>query len=98
VTLDGHTFGSQFEADCFKVLKKFNPELHVLYSKYLPTTRRWVCDFKIGDYWIEVSNFKQNYKNYFSNIEEKSAVVEANGGMFFFVQSLKELEEIASLM
>lgn len=74
------------------------PEVHVLYSDYFPTLRRWVCDFKIEDYWIEVSNFKQDFKNYFSNIEEKRDVVESNGGTFFFVTSLKELQELVSLM
>lgn len=92
------TFGSQFEADCYKILQKFNPEIHVPYSKYFITNRRWVCDFKIGNYWIEVSNFKQDYKNYFQNIEEKQALVETNEAAFFFVRSLKELEDLASLM
>lgn len=98
VVLDGITFGSQFEADCYTVLKSHNPELHVRYSDYFNTSRRWVCDFKIGKYWIEVSNFKQDYKNYFSNIEEKQALVESNDEYFFFVRSLSELKELVALM
>lgn len=98
VVLDTITFGSQFEADCFSILRKLNPELHVPYSKYFNTTRRWNCDFKIGNYWIEVSNFKTDYKNYFSNIADKQELVESNGQYFFFITSTKELEEIVSLM
>lgn len=98
VVVEGITFGSEFESKCYLILKHKNPELHVLYSKYLSTTRKWVCDFKVDNYWIEVSNFKQDFKNYFSNIEEKRAIVENNGYIFLFVTSLKELEELVSLM
>ena len=98
VTINGITFGSQFEADCYLILKHLNPELHVKYSEYFATDRRWICDFKLGSYWIEVSNFKQDYKNYFLNIEEKQLLVESNGADFFFVQTLKELEELVNLM
>ncbi len=98
VVVEGITFGSEFESKCYLILKPKNPELHIPYSKYLPTDRKWVCDFKVGDYWIEVSNFKQDYKSYFSNIEEKRAVVDNNGYTFLFVTSLKELEELVSLM
>lgn len=98
VVVDNITFGSEFESKCYLILKHKNPELHVPYSLYLPTIRRWVCDFKIDNYWIEVSNFKQDYKDYFANIEEKRNVVENNGYTFLFVRSLKELEELVSLM
>lgn len=98
ITEDGLTFGSRFEYDCYKVLAKLNPELHVPYSKYMVTNRRWVCDFKIGNYWIEVSNFKQDFKNYFANIEDKRDLVESNGFIFLFVTTIKELEELVSLM
>lgn len=98
VVLDGHTFGSKFEADCYTRLKHLNPELHVKYSDFFNTDRRWVCDFKIGNYWIEVSNFKTDYKGYFSNIEDKRQLVERFGQVFFFVSSIKELDELISLM
>lgn len=98
VTYEGITFGSEFEYECFKVLKPLNPELQVPYNKYINTDRRWVCDFKVNDIWIEVSNFKLDYKNYFDNIENKRVVVESSGGMFFFVTSVKELKELVSLM
>jgi predicted Zn-ribbon and HTH transcriptional regulator len=99
VVIDNLTFSSRFEADCYGVIKHLSPELHVKYSDYLNTSRRWVCDFKIGNYWIEVSNFKIDYKNYFSNIEEKRNLVESSEKyMFFFVTSIKELEELISLM
>lgn len=98
VVVDNITFGSEFESKCYLILKHKNPELHVPYSKYLPTSRKWVCDFKIDNYWIEVSNFKTDYKDYFSNIEEKRDVVDNNGFIFLFVTSLKELEELVSLM
>lgn len=99
VIYDNITFGSAFEMECFIKLKHLNPEIHVKYSDYLETNRRWVCDFKAGNYWIEVSNFKIDYKNYFSNIEEKRSLVESyKDNVFFFVTSLKELEELISLM
>jgi len=99
VVEDDITFGSRFEADCYIRLKHLAPELHVKYSEYLNTSRRWVCDFKVGNYWIEVSNFKTDYKDYFSNIEDKRNLVESSGEhMFFFVTSLKELDELIYLM
>lgn len=98
VVFNNITFGSEFELNCYKLLSKFNPELHVKYNKYFATERRWVCDFKINNFWIEVSNFKQDYKNYFQNIEDKQSLVESNGHYFFFIRSIKELEEIISLM
>lgn len=98
VVVDGITFGSEFEYKCFSILKPKNPEVHIPYSKYLETTRKWICDFKVGNYWIEVSNFKQDFKGYFSNIEEKRITVENSGFIFLFVTSLKELEELVSLM
>lgn len=98
VVFEGITFGSQFELECYKILSSLNPELHVEYSKYIPTSRRWVCDFKIGDYWIEVSNFKQDFKGYFNNIEEKRQVVENAGFSFFFVTSTKELIDLVTLI
>jgi len=99
VTYAGITFGSQFEYECYLSIKHLNPELHVPYSKYLNTNRLWVCDFKIGNYWIEVSNFKQDFKGYFSNIEGKRALVESNDDyIFLFVTSTKELSELITLM
>lgn len=99
ITIEGITFSSQFEYDCFKLIEHLNPETHVLYSKYLDTSRRWVCDFKIGNIWIEVSNFKQDFKNYFQNIKDKELLVESKKEYnFFFVTSLKEMEELASLI
>lgn len=97
VTNNGITFGSQFELDCYNILKHLNPEIHVEYSKYFATSRKWVCDFKIGNSWIEVSNFKQDFKNYFANIIDKETLVESNGHNFFFIRSIKELEEFASI-
>lgn len=93
----GITFGSQFELDSYNILKHLQPEVHVEYKKYFSTNRRWVCDFKIGINWIEVSNFKQDFKGYFNNISEKERLVESNGHNFFFIRSLKELEEFASI-
>lgn len=93
----GITFGSQFELDSYNILKHLSPEVHVEYKKYLNTDRRWVCDFKIGLNWIEVSNFKQDFKGYFANIAEKETLVESSGHNFFFISSLKELEEFASI-
>lgn len=98
VVVDGITFGSTFESECYLLLKHLSPEIHVEYAKYIPTDRKWVCDFKIGSYWIEVSNFKLDFKGYFNNIKEKENAVEAAGFNFFFVTSLKELEELVSLM
>ena len=91
VVIGGITFGSRFEADCYKILKPLHPELHTLYKTHLPTDRRWVCDFKIGTHWVEVSNFKANYKNYFGNIKEKQQLVESNAQKFFFLRSLDEV-------
>lgn len=92
------TFGSQFEANCFDILEHFNPEMHVPYSKYINTARKWVCDFKIKDTWIEVSSFKTDYKGYFANLEDKQIAVENAGFSFFFFNSIKELKEFAELL
>lgn len=92
------TFGSQFEADCFDVLEHLNPEVHVPYSKYINTIRKWVCDFKIKDTWIEVSSFKTDYKGYFSNLEDKQNALEMAGFNFFFFNSVKELKEFSELL
>jgi Zn finger protein HypA/HybF involved in hydrogenase expression len=94
VTLEGITFGSLFESECYKLLKVKNPELHIKYSEYFNTSKKWVCDFKIGNLWIEVSNFKTDYKNYFQNILDKEQLVESNGEYFFFIRSLKEMEDL----
>jgi Zn finger protein HypA/HybF involved in hydrogenase expression len=98
ITVEGQTFGSEFEFKCYEILKSKNPEIHVPYSKYMDTNRRWICDFKVGDYWIEVSNFKQDFKNYFANIEDKRSLVESSGFVFLFITSIKELKEVMSLM
>jgi hypothetical protein len=98
VTEEGITFGSSFEYECYKILKKFDPETHIKYSDWFNTNKRWICDFKIGNFWIEVSNFKVDYKNYFQNIENKERLVELNGQYFFFIRSLKEMEEFAGLL
>lgn len=98
VTHKGITFGSQFELDCYKVIEHLNPEVQVRYSSYLNTTRYWVCDFKLGSTWIEVSNFKQDYKGYFANIEEKCACVEHAGDKFFFIKSIKSMQELLPLI
>lgn len=99
VTYNNITFGSQFEYEAYKILEHLTPEVQVPYSNYLPTHRKWVCDFKIGNYWIEVSNFKQDFKNYFQNIEDKRLLVESNSEfIFLFVTSLKELKELVTLM
>lgn len=99
VTVEGITFGSQFEYECFKFIKHLKPEMHVPYSKYLNTSRRWSCDFKIDNIWIEVSNFKQDFKNYSQNIKDKESLVNSSEEYnFFFIQSLKEMEELANLI
>lgn len=98
VVYEGITFGSQFELECYQILKPFNPEVHVEYSKFISTKRKWVCDFKVRNYWIEVSNFKQDFKGYFKNIEEKQEAIEASGFYFFFITSLQELKEFVSLI
>lgn len=98
VTYNNYTFGSEFELECYKKLEYLHPEVHVPYNKYIDTCRRWVCDFKLGNYWIEVSNFKQDFKGYFANIEDKRVAVESSGDIFLFITSIAELEEIISLM
>lgn len=98
VVYNNITFGSQFELDCYLVLELKNPELHVKYSSYFSTDRRWVCDFKIGAVWIEVSNFKTDYKDYFANIEAKRSLVESNNGVFLFIQSVDDLKSIIDLI
>lgn len=102
VTHNGITFGSQFEYECYKLMAPFSPEIQVPYSKHHSTSRLWVCDFvlRINDirYWIEVSNFKQDYKNYFSNIEDKRNFIEEHGDVFLFVTSIKEMKEVIELL
>lgn len=91
VVYEGVTFHSQFELDIFQVLKKL-PGLRtsVYYRDEIETTRRWVCDFVFEDFLIEASNFKQDYKNYFQNIEDKRSAVVSSGKKFVFITSLKE--------
>lgn len=99
VTINGITFGSSFEAECYNILKPFNPEIHIPYSKYINTNRRWVCDFKVGNVWIEVSNFKQDYKGYFANIEDKRTLVESTGDfIFLFIRSIEDLKSVVELL
>lgn len=98
ITVDGQTFGSEFEYKCYTILKLKNPEIHVPYNKYMDTNRKWICDFKIGNYWIEVSNFKTDFKDYFANIQDKQNLTESNGFIFLFITNTKELEEVISLM
>ena len=92
IVVDGVTFGSKFEYECYQLLEHLEPELHIKYKDHFDTTRRWLCDFKIGNQWVEVSNFKTDYKNYFENIENKRNLVENNGGVFFFLRSIPEVE------
>lgn len=91
VTYKGIVFGSGFERDCYKILEHLNPEIHVRYKDHFDTTRLWVCDFVLGDYWIEVSNFKTDYKNYFDNIKQKEQLVKSSGKSFIFLTSLAEV-------
>ena len=98
VVFENLTFGSQFELDCYLVLKHKNPEIHVPYSKYLNTNRRWVCDFKVNNTWIEVSNFKTDYKGYFANLADKQALVESSNYDFFFFDSVKDLKNFSELL
>jgi hypothetical protein len=94
VVYNNITFGSEFEFNCYQILKDFSPEMQVYYKDYLETERKYTCDFKIGNLFIEVSNFKIDYKNYFSNIEDKRALVGTNPKFkFFFLRSLKEVQE-----
>lgn len=96
IVLDGVTFRSQFERDCYKLLKPFNPKLQVRYSIYHNTTRQWTCDFVLGNCWVEVSNYRpssQGYENYITNIEEKRKVVEMSNKSFFFLTSLREVRD-----
>lgn len=96
VTFEGITFGSQFERECYKLLKHLNPKLQVRYSHTFNTTRRWVCDFVIGDVWVEVSSFRKDskgYNSYLSNIEEKREIVESHGLAFKYLTSLREVKD-----
>lgn len=95
VTVNGITFGSNFELECYNIIKHLSPDTHVKYSDFFTTSRRWVCDFKVGSNWIEVSNFKSDYKNYFSNINDKKELVESNGCEFHFISSIKDLSKLA---
>ncbi|ASV43446.1 hypothetical protein [Vibrio phage JSF12] len=98
VLYKGITFGSGFELDCYKILEHFSPALHVKYKDHFTTNRRWVCDFVIGDYWVEVSNFKSNYKGYFENIDLKRSLVESNGKTFVFLTSLEEVRNFVNMI
>lgn len=94
VTYKGKTFSSGFERDCYLLLEPWNPETHVLYKEYFDTTRRISCDFKISNIFIEVSNFKTDYKDYFSNIEYKRSLVGSDPNYsFFFLTSLDEVKD-----
>lgn len=90
------TFGSQFERECYKLLKHLTPELQVLYKETFTTDRLWTCDFVIDDYWIEVSSYTKNsqgYGSYSSNIALKEDLVNSNGKHFIYLTSLREVND-----
>lgn len=98
VVYKGITFGSQFERECFKLLEHLKPGLQVRYNTHFNTNRKWVCDFVIDNYWVEVSNFKVDYKDYFKNIEDKKDLVESNGKKFVLLTSLKEVSDFIDMI
>lgn len=91
VVYEGVTYHSQFEFEVYQILKQL-PGLRtsVYYKDEVETTRMWVCDFVFEDFLIEASNFKQDYKNYFQNIEDKRSAVVSSGKKFVFITSIKE--------
>lgn len=94
VVYNNITFGSEFEYNCYLILKDYSPEMQVYYKDYFDTKRNYTCDFKIDNMFIEVSNFKVDYKGYFSNIEDKKALVETDPKYkFFFLRTLQEVSE-----
>lgn len=95
VVYEGIEFDSKFELECYKILQKFNPKIHVKYSDILQTDKNYEADFVISNDIIEVSNFKINYKNYFETIKIKNNIAENNGFSFYFLTSLKEVKEYA---
>jgi DNA-directed RNA polymerase subunit RPC12/RpoP len=96
VVFDEITFGSQFERDCYKLLRHLKPKLQQLYKDEFNTNRLWTCDFVVGDCWIEVSNYtkySQGYDSYLANIEAKEVVVTNSGKRFFYLTSLREVQD-----
>ena len=96
VSYQGITFGSQFERDCYKVFESLdlleNLRLQVPY-KELNSERQWSCDFVYEDFWIEVSNFKIDYKNYLANIEEKREFISSKSKSFKFFSKVSDLRK-----
>jgi hypothetical protein len=96
VTHEGITFGSQFERECYKLLKHLQPKIQQRYSTCFPTSRQWTCDFVIGDYWVEVTSYTKNssgFATYSKNIEDKRALVESVGKSFIYLTSLREVRD-----
>lgn len=96
VAFEGITFGSQFERECYKLLKHLKPKLQQLYKHEFSTDRLWACDFVVGDSWIEVSSYTKNsqgYASYISNIAAKEEVVVTAGKSFYYLTSLREVQD-----
>lgn len=97
VAFEGTIFGSQFELDCFKLIKEYTNkiDLQVPYSTLIDTERRWTADFVINNNEIiEVSSFRpQDHPKYYTNIEEKVFELSKYPNLSInFFNSLKDLQ------
>lgn len=101
IVYDSITFDSNFEKECYILLKKYNISSikhSVYYKDIFPTNRKWVCDFFLDNSLIlEVSSFKSDFKGYFSNMEDKRKAAMENNVQFEFFQSIKELKDFLDI-
>ena len=96
VVFEEITFGSQFERECYKLLKHLKPEVQQVYKHTFITDRLWTCDFVIEHCWIEVSSYTKNsqgYSTYLSNTKDKENLVVTSNKRFFYLTSLREVQD-----
>lgn len=90
VVVDDIAFGSELEAECYKVIK--SSSLIFERQKKYPHNSRMRCDFCVDDLWIEVSSFKN--ERYLNKIKQKKHVVESIGDKFIFISSVQMFSDL----
>lgn len=96
VVYNNIVFGSQLERDVYKELVKHfdNIECQKLYKHISNCSRNWSCDFYINNSIIEVSNFKADFKNYYSNLAEKQEWAKNHKINFIYISAVSEVKNL----
>lgn len=87
-------FHSQFELDCWNLIKDNIPESRIERQKKYLDTSKMTVDFYFPDIklWLEVSSYNINRKaGYKKRLEYKKKVVEQKNEKFQFANSFKDL-------